>query len=142
MTPQSGLLFAAPESAGGKLLSPVIVADDDTGAFYFAGAAAGGDAAQQNLVRALLEVFDKEGGLRQTLSEARIAHDGYPDIVWAERILTAEQRRGLEARGHEVEVVPSIGEVHGIYCPEALRAPQLCEVAVDPRSFALPLRAD
>ncbi len=142
MTPQSGLLLAAPESGGGKLLSPVIVADDDTGAFYFAGTASGGDAGQQNLVRALVEVFDKEGGLRQTLSEARIAHNGYPDVVWAERNLPAEQRRGLESRGHKVEVAPAIGEVHAIYCPEALRAPQLCEVAVDPRSFALPLRAD
>ena len=78
----------------------------------------------------------------ESLSEPRIAHNGHPDTLWAERNLPADRRGGLEGKGHRVEVVPAIGELQAIYCPEALRQPQLCEVAADPRSFALPLRAD
>ena len=142
MTPASGLIMAAPESAGAKLNSPVVVANPNTGSFYFAGVAGGGDAAQQNLVRVLLEVFDEEGGLGGAIEAPRVAHNGYPDTLWVERNVPPAERSALEQRGHAVEVVPAIGALSAIYCPERLTQPQLCEVVADKRGFGLGLRAD
>ncbi len=142
MTPDTGLLFAAPESPAAQTLSPMIVANESNGAFYFAGAAAGGEGAQQALVRVMLDTFEEEGGLAQAIAKPRVAHLGYPDTLFAERIVEPALRQSLEQRGHRVEVVPQIGSLSAIYCPERLEQPQLCEVEADRRGFGLARRAD
>ncbi len=142
MDPETGLLYSVPESASAQTLSPAIIGNESNGGFYFAGVASGGEPALQALVRIMVETYGNEGGLRAAIEQPRIGHGGRPDRLWAERILEPGQRSALEQRGHSVSVVPQIGTVNAIYCPEGLEVPQLCEVEADRRGFGLPLRAD
>ncbi|MEJ1994056.1 MAG: gamma-glutamyltransferase [Limibacillus sp.] len=142
LDPETGLLFATPENDSAQVLSPVVVGSENSGKVLFLGAAAGGMAAQQSLIRVMIQTFEEEGGLRRFIEQPRAAHNGYPDAVFAERILDQGVRSALEQRGHRVEVVPQIGALSAIYCPEGLAQPQLCQVEADQRGFGLPARAD
>lgn len=139
VAPGTGVLLPAPRRSlfdGGDSLSTVIVANTNTGVLRFLGTSAGGAAAPTTLVHLMLDSLTTDKGLSASMAEPRVHHGGAPDITFYEEGSDAVAE--LEAKGHQTQSVPQIGQANAIYCPKGIvESPGICEVQADPRGHGL-----
>ncbi|GAB5467212.1 MAG: gamma-glutamyltransferase [Rhodospirillales bacterium] len=136
---ESGILLAAVPP-GNLAISPVaaIATSVGTQRARMAAAGAGGAAGATAMARILLDVLEREQGLRTAMAEIRVHHNGLPDVAFVEDRADGTMQQALVELGHRLQLVPGLGEVQAWSCPEGiLQEPALCEVEADPRGFGL-----
>lgn len=145
MAPGSGMFLSTLEGdgRGPAPLGPVIVLNDFTQQLFFVGAASGGLAAPTSLANVLARTLLAGESLEEAIAQPRVHHHGSPDTTFVEESLSDDTVTALENRTHQVRKTPVLGRVNALVCPEGLtRAPQLCQVASDPRGPGLAAAAD
>ena len=137
----TGILIALAPGVSGRgsaAIGPMLVANANTGDFYFAAAASGGTSGPAALASVAANALLLERSLPEAIALPRALHPGVPDRVFAEPGAAA----ALRARGHQVEELPSLGQVGAILCPQGLHATRgACSVSGDGRGHGLALSA-
>jgi gamma-glutamyltranspeptidase/glutathione hydrolase len=107
-------------------MSPTIVFRD--GRVFLVTGTPGGSRIITTTLQVILNVIDHQMNIAEAVAAPRIHHQWMPDMVFAERGLSPDTVRLLEARGHKLIVGPTIGSANSVLVtPEALTA------AADPR---------
>lgn len=137
----TGLILAGPPTPRrDSFISPtaVVVGNPPNGDLRFAAAASGGVAAASSMVTVMLGALEEENDLDLAIRAARIHHAARPDKAFYEKGMRREVLSGLEARGHALEAVESLGRVNAVSCPDGVRDGfQSCQAASDPRGAGL-----
>ena len=144
-----GLGFAlAPAPGKGVLaqqpLAPILVVDRKSKKFVFAATGGGGAVAASSAVAVTARTLLGGMPLRTASDRPRVHQGGYTDDVVAERSLTANEIKALEASGAKVKLVPRIGRVNAVYCEAGLppdsRSDPPCQVISDKRGYGVGAR--
>jgi gamma-glutamyltranspeptidase/glutathione hydrolase len=93
-------------------MSPTIVFRD--GRVVLVTGTPGGSRIITTVLQVILNVVDHQMNIAEAVAAPRIHHQWLPDMVFAERGLSPDTVRLLEARGHKVIVGPTIGSANSI----------------------------
>jgi gamma-glutamyltranspeptidase/glutathione hydrolase len=93
-------------------MSPTIVFRD--GRVFLVTGTPGGSRIITTVLQVLLNVIDHQMNIAEAVAAPRIHHQWMPDIVFAERGLSPDTIRLLEARGHKVIVTATSGSANSI----------------------------
>ena len=141
VAPGTGVILAAPprsQTDGSTSIAAVVIGNTATGDVRFAGVGGIGPLGTTALARMMLDTVIREETLDAVMSRPRLHTHGAPDVLLHELDVPQEARAALIERGHELRIVPAIGQVNAIYCPLGLKDhPEDCEVASDPRGHGL-----
>ena len=107
-------------------MSPTIVLKDDK-PFLVTGSP-GGSRIITTVLQVILNVIEHQMNIAEAVAATRIHHQWLPDQVYAERGLSPDTIRLLEAKGHKIVVGPTIGSANSI-----LVTPDGLNGAADPR---------
>ncbi|MCP5368984.1 MAG: gamma-glutamyltransferase [Hyphomicrobiales bacterium] len=135
----SGIILAAPtqEPAASAGLAPALVVNRNVQEFFFGAAPSGGAQGTTALVEVLARMTLMKQAARDAQLAPRAHNGGSPDVT------RTEQDTGLGARGHRVEVVPALGLVNVVACPDGIPPdPDTCQSLADPRGAGLAASAD
>lgn len=139
--PGTGIVLGRPPSAQANgYLSPVaaVIGNTTNGDLIFAGAASGGSAAVSALVNVMLDTVEEGEPLNNAVRAARVHHGGRPDEIFFETGLNSRLVGDLQARGHRLQEVATVGRVNALFCEEGvLDEPENCQVVSDPRGKGL-----
>lgn len=142
----TGILLAGvpgQDGRGGLSLGPMIVANPHDDTLYFAGAASGGKAAAMALINVAAHALIAGQSLEDAMAEPRVLNPGLPDVTYIEQGLNPALIEGLRKRGHSTSVVPDLGRVNAVICPNGLTLENpKCQIASDRRGFGLAADAD
>jgi gamma-glutamyltranspeptidase / glutathione hydrolase len=148
VAPGFGVVLAAAPGRGNRnalSLSAMIAVTRDNQAFRFAGAASGGGAAATALARVAAETLFSEKTLERAIVAPRAHHGGIPDVALVEKSVPKGISGQLRAKGHRLEIAPSLGLVNAAECPLGLDSGSeeiACFVAADPRGDGLGSEAE
>jgi gamma-glutamyltranspeptidase/glutathione hydrolase len=107
-------------------MSPTIVLRD--GRVFLVTGTPGGSRIITTVLQVILNVIDHQMNIAEAVAAPRIHHQWVPDIVFAERGLSPDTVRLLEARGHKIITMATSGSANSIMVtPEGLAG------AADPR---------
>lgn len=112
-----GLIGGAANAPGpGKRplssMSPTIVFRD--GRVFLVTGTPGGSRIITTVLQVILNVIDHQMNIAEAIAAPRIHHQWMPDIVFAERGLSPDTLRLLEARGHAIITTPTSGSANSI----------------------------
>jgi gamma-glutamyltranspeptidase/glutathione hydrolase len=110
-------------------MTPTIVLRD--GKFYLSVGTPGGPTIINSVLQVILNVLDFKMNLQEAVNAPRIHHQWLPDELRMESGFSPDTIALLEARGHRIKLVPSIGEVAAIRSEDGW-----LEGAADPRTEA------
>ena len=139
----TGVILAAPPPASteGRDLSIglLLMSSRDKNIFFMAGASSGGGAAQSAVVQAAL----RAGGgtpddLDAAISWKRLFRDPARALTYIESGTPKNIINSLRVRGHNLQVIQSMGRVNLAFCESGLptKEPQ-CGFRSDPRAYGL-----
>ncbi|MBT7646168.1 MAG: hypothetical protein HN768_03845, partial [Rhodospirillaceae bacterium] len=141
VAPGTGIILSASPGGNrgdGLSLLPVIVVNETVREVVFAGSVSGGVVSAPVMATVMAQLLEPEETLAQAVDRPRVFHPGEPNVVVVEPAAGETVVAELVARGHEVKVVPELGRVNAIYCPEGLRnGSESCSFKTDPRAFGL-----
>ena len=133
------LLAAAPDHAGRgpQMLGPVLAAMARGGRIVFGSTSSGGWPQASATVQVMLRTIVDGRPLEEAIDAARIHNPGDGDNVMVEAAVQARMP-GLAPRGYDPSVVPVLGTVNAIFCPEGLfENAEACQFRADRRGFGL-----
>jgi gamma-glutamyltranspeptidase/glutathione hydrolase len=133
------LLAAAPDDTGRgpQMLGPVLGAMARGGRIMFAGTSSGGWPQASAMTQVMLRTIVEGRSLEQAIDTARVHNPGDGDQVMVEAAVQA-RTPGFAPRGYEPSVVPALGSVNAIFCPEGLfENAEACQFRADRRGFGL-----
>lgn len=133
------LLAAAPDNAGRgpQMLSPVLAAMARGGRIVFGSTSSGGWQQASATVQVMLRTIVDRRPLEEAIDAARIHNPGDGDNVMVEASVQPRMP-GLAPRGYDSSVVPALGAVNAIFCPEGLfEDAESCQFRADRRGFGL-----
>jgi gamma-glutamyltranspeptidase / glutathione hydrolase len=93
-------------------MSPTIVFRD--GRVFLVTGTPGGSRIITTVLQVILNVIDHQMNVAEAVAAPRIHHQWMPDIVFAERGLSPDTLRLLEARGHAIITTPTSGSANSI----------------------------
>ncbi|MBC6440382.1 MAG: gamma-glutamyltransferase [Rhodospirillales bacterium] len=141
VAPGTGILLAAEPGGNrgdGLSLLPVISVNENVHEVIFAGSVSGGVVSGPVMATVLVQLMEADTTVGDAVARPRVFHPGLPDLVVVESTVGDAALNELVSRGHEVQVMPELGRVNAIYCPEGLRnGSESCAVTTDPRAFGL-----
>ncbi len=133
------LLAAAPDNAGRgpQMLGPVLAAMARGGRIVFGSTSSGGWPQASATVQVMLRAIVDERPLEEAIDAARIHNPGDGDEVLVEAAVQA-RTPGFAPRGYDPTVVPVLGAVNAIFCPEGLfENAEACQFRADRRGTGL-----
>jgi gamma-glutamyltranspeptidase/glutathione hydrolase len=138
VVPSTGIVAAeVPDAAALWSLAPMVVVNENTKDTFMAAVGGGDAAAPVALNEVVLPVLESDTPLADAEAAPRLTYNAAIDATLVEPA-GDPMARLLEARGHRVGRVPSIGRVNLIYCSGgARRNGPTCSLATDPRGFGL-----
>ena len=145
VAPGTGILLAATPGTGDHQtnhLGAMMLVRQKTNNVFYGAVASGGSAAPAAMIRVALETLVGQADLSEAISNPRLYHPGFPDVVHAESGIAEAQRVSLTVRGHQLQAADRIGRVVAFYCPEGLPDQDRCECVTDPRGFGLAVGAE
>ncbi len=141
VAPGTGILLAAaPGDTRGDGLSllPVIAVNETVREVVFAGSVSGGVVSGPVMATVMAQLAETDATLAEAIARPRVYHPGEPNFVVVEPTVGDRVVEELVELGHEVRVVPELGRVNGIFCPDGLRnGSESCAMVSDPRAFGL-----
>ncbi|MEP4887273.1 MAG: gamma-glutamyltransferase, partial [Alphaproteobacteria bacterium] len=142
IAPGTGILLAPLlETERASVPTVALMANEKIGLTFFAAAGAG--PIPGVLARVALDTIVREDeNMVDAVALPRAFNTGNPDITFVEATTPDAARAALDALGHNIEQVQSIGRVNGFFCPRGLPRVQTCQFVKDPRSFGLAVSSD
>jgi len=108
-------------------MTPSILVRD--GKFYMAVGTPGGPTIINSVLQVIVNVLDFHMNLQEAVNQPRIHHQWLPDELRIERGFSPDTIDLLKARGHQIKIATSIGEVAAIRSMDGW-----LEGAADPRT--------
>jgi gamma-glutamyltranspeptidase/glutathione hydrolase len=137
VVPGTGILLAAaPDGAarGPQLLMPMLAAMTQGGRITFASTASGGWPGASAQVQVALRTIVEQRPLEEAMDAARIHNAGTEEVLAEEAV--QGPMPGLAARGYRPRLMPKLGQVNAIYCPDGLyENAEACQFRADRRGF-------
>jgi len=142
----TGVVIAAADGGTGRgtlPLTPMVFVNENTHEVYYAASATGGALAPTALMAVTASTVLGGSDLEGALNGLRVHHNGDPDTLFHNGALSESEETALEAMGHQVENIGSMGRVAGFYCADGAEVkPETCEIRVDPNSYGLAVGAE
>lgn len=140
VAPGTGIILApapGPDDRNPVSLGPLLVFNPQIQAFKFAAVGGSGPEAAEAMMTVAAESVMTERRLDSAMHHTRtFVGDG--STVFVESKADAAVKDVLAKRGHQLAVVPALGQVNAIYCPNGYPAEvdkTLCLAETDPRGF-------
>jgi gamma-glutamyltranspeptidase/glutathione hydrolase len=102
----------APRKTPLSSMTPTMVTRD--GKLYMVVGTPGGPTIINTVLETILNVLDFHMNMQEAVDQTRIHHQWLPDTLTVEKTVSPDTLELLRQRGHQIRVVPSIGEVAAI----------------------------
>lgn len=102
----------APRKTPLSSMCPTMITRD--GKLYMVVGTPGGPTIINTVLETILNVLDFHMNMQEAVDQPRIHHQWLPDTLTVEKTVSPDTIELLKQRGHDIRVVPSIGEVAAI----------------------------